>query len=159
VLLGRNRMVVITRRIFFPVFIVKDNFVIIDNYYGIAVTPLFFVKYIQYPLLCFFAQLGPGYLVFTTKDIPLGPMNHCALFRLHSWFLVEPIVTLFSILVAEVFYPNLTCVLLEWLEDLLHLRNCLLDHFQHQGLSGHLHFSCHDHDFVPRTYHMVGLPG
>jgi len=92
--LGRNRGAAITRRVFFLVFIVKDNFVIIDNYHRIDVAFLFLVKFVKYRPLRWFAQLGPGYLVFTAKCIPFRSGNHRALFRRLSWLLVEPIITL-----------------------------------------------------------------
>jgi len=109
--LGRNRRVDNARRVFFLVFIIKDNFMIVDNCYGIAVAPLFFVKCIQYPPLCFFAQLGLCHMVFKTKHVPLRPGNHCALLGQHSWFLAEPIGTLFSISVTWFSIPvRLVCL-------------------------------------------------
>jgi len=103
--LERNRWVVITRCVFFLVFVVKDDFVVIDNCWGIAIAFLFFVKFVQHFILYGLAQLGPSYLIFTTEHLPLGSRNHFTLFRRHSWFLTEPIVTLISISITGLSIP------------------------------------------------------
>jgi len=67
---------------------------IVDNYYRVAVSPLFVIRYAKYRLLGRLTYLGPDYLIFTTKSVPLGPRNQRALFSQRSWLLVEPVVFL-----------------------------------------------------------------
>jgi len=92
--LGRDGMISIARRVFIFVFVFEDHLVVVDNYCGIAIAPLFVVRCIKYRLLCLFRYLGPGYLIFATKRIPLGSGNHRALFSQRSGLLVETVVLL-----------------------------------------------------------------
>ena len=75
-------------------FVFKDHHMIVDNYYRVVISPLFVIRCAKYRLLGRLTCLGPCYLIFTTKSVPLGPRNQHALFSWCSWFLVEPVVFL-----------------------------------------------------------------
>ena len=92
--LGRDGRISIACCIFILVFVFEDHLVIVDNYYGVAIAPLFVVRCIKHCLLRLFRCLGPNCLIFATKCIPLGSGNHSALFSRRSGLLVETVLLL-----------------------------------------------------------------
>jgi len=67
---------------------------IVDNYYRVVISPLFATRVAKDRPLGWLTYLQPGYLIFTTTCLPLGPRNQRVLFSWRSWFLVEPVVFL-----------------------------------------------------------------
>ena len=69
--LSRDGGVVIPGCIFYFVF--KDHLMIVDNYYRVVISPLFATRVAKDRPLGWLTYLQPGYLIFTTTGLPLGP--------------------------------------------------------------------------------------